>query len=43
MKIAQNLLEFDRIDISNSPILILMSKLIFIEYLAPARPKVVQN
>ena len=43
MKNAQNLLKFGLIDISNMPISILMSKMIFIKYLAPVRPKFVQN
>ena len=36
---AQDLLKFGRIDISNMLISILMSKMIFIKYLPPVRPK----
>ena len=39
IKSAQNLLRFGTFDISNMPILILMSKMIFIKYLPPASPK----
>ena len=34
---AQNLLKFDTFDISNIPILILMSKIIFVKYLPAVR------
>ena len=39
IKNAQNLLKFGRIDISNMPISILMSKISFMKYLPPVRPK----
>ena len=38
---AQNLLKLRTFDISNLPILILMSKITFMKYLPPARPKLV--
>ena len=38
-KSAQDLLKFGTFDISNMPISILMSKMIFIESLQPVRPK----
>ena len=41
IKNAQNLLEFRICDISNIPISILMSKIIFIEYILPVQPKMV--
>ena len=41
IKNAQNLLKFRICDISNIPISILMSKIIFIEYLPPVQPKMV--
>ena len=41
IKNAQNLMKFGRIDISNMAISILMSKMIFIKYLPPLRPKFV--
>ena len=40
-KNAQNLLKFGAFDISNIPISILMSKVIFIKYLPPVQPKLV--
>ena len=39
IKNAQNLLKFGLTDISNVPISILMSKIIFMKYLPPVRPK----
>ena len=39
MENAQNLLKLGRIDISNIPISILMSKMIFMKYLSPVTPK----
>ena len=41
IKNTQNLLKFDICGISNIPILILMSKIIFIKYLPPVQPKLV--
>ena len=41
IKNAQNLLIFCAFDISNIPIAILMSKLIFIKYLLTVKPKLV--
>ena len=38
---TQNLLKFGTFDISNIPISILISKIIFIKYLPPVRPKLV--
>ena len=48
MKNAQNLLKFGQIDISDMPISIFMSKMIFIKYLPPvntnwSKSKSVQN
>ena len=43
LKNAQNLLRFGRADISNLPISVLMSIMIFIKYLPPVRFKLVQN
>ena len=43
MKNAQNVLKFDQIAISNMLISSLMSEMIFIKYLPPVRPKLVQN
>ena len=40
---TQNLLKFGTIDISSIPIFILMSKIVFIKYLLPVKPKMVQN
>ena len=37
------LLKFDRTNITNIPIAILMSKMIFIKYLPPVRPKLLQK
>ena len=39
IKSAHNLLKFGTFDISSVPISILMSKIIFVKYLPPARPK----
>ena len=41
IKSAQNLLKFGTFDILNTSIPTLMSKMIFIKYLSPARPKLV--
>ena len=41
MENAHNLFKFGRIDISNMPILIFISKMIFMKYLPPVRPKLV--
>ena len=41
IKKAQNLLKFGTFDILNTPISIQMSKMIFIKYLPPVRPKLV--
>ena len=41
IKSAQNLLKFGTLDILNTSISTLMSKMIFIKYLLPARPKLV--
>ena len=41
IKSAQNLLKFGTFDILNTSISTLMSKMIFIKYLSPARPKLV--
>ena len=41
MKNAQDLLKFSKFDISNIPISILMSKIIFIKYLPPVRSRLV--
>ena len=41
IKNAQNVLKFSTFDISNILISILMSKVIFIKYLPPVRPKLV--
>ena len=41
IKSAQNLLEFGTTDVSNISISILMSKIVFIKYLPPVRPKLV--
>ena len=41
IKSTQNLLKFSIFDISNMPISILMSKMIFMKYLPPGRPKFV--
>ena len=41
IKSAQNLLKFGTFDILNTPISIQMSKMIFIKYLPPVRPKLV--
>ena len=41
VKSAQNLFRFGLKDISNMPILILMSKIIFMKYLQPVRSKLV--
>ena len=41
LKNAQKLLKFDACDVSNIPILILISEIIFIKYLQPARSKLV--
>ena len=41
IKNALNLLKFGKYDISNIPIGILMSRIIFIKYLPPVRPKLV--
>ena len=41
IKITQNLLKFGTFNISNIPISILISKIIFMKYLPPVRPKLV--
>ena len=41
MKSTQNSLKFGLVDISNMPILILKSKINFMKYLPPLRPKLV--
>ena len=41
IKSAQNLLKFGTFNISNMPISTLMSKMIFIKYLPPVRPRFV--
>ena len=43
IKNTHNLLKFGTLDISNMPILILISKMIFIKYSSPARPKLVRK
>ena len=43
IKNAQDLLKFGTIHISNIPISILMSKIVFIKCLLPVRPKMVPN
>ena len=41
IKNAQNLSKFGTFDISNIPISVFMSKMVFIKYLPPVRPKLV--
>ena len=41
IKNTQNLLKFGAFDISNIPVLVLISKILFIKYLPPGRPKLV--
>ena len=43
IKSAQNLLKFGTFNISNMPISILMSKIIFMKYLPPVRPKFISK
>ena len=43
IKNAQNVLKFGSLDISNMPILILMSKKIIIKHLLPVRSKLVSK
>ena len=43
IKNAQNLLKFDTFEVSDMPISILMSKIVFIKYLPSVRPKLVLN